>query len=86
MVDAEQVRGRPFPMGLAAFAPYNLKRNFCCRLAARAAGGHLSDNHKVQDPQAGIGRILQAGAERLVTPAKEVSRDKAPGGEPSECA
>ena len=62
----EQVRGRPFPKsGLAAFAPFNLKESSCCRPAAGAAGGHLSDNHKMQDPQAGIGRTLQAGAESL---------------------
>jgi hypothetical protein len=82
----EQVRGRPFPKGLAPFGFYNFKRNCRCRLAAGAAGRRLSNNHKFQDPQAGIRRTLQAGVEKLVTPAKECPGTRRPVGEPFQCA
>jgi luciferase-like monooxygenase len=35
--------------GLAAFAPYNLKRKYRCRPAADAAGRRIASNQKAQD-------------------------------------
>ena len=40
--------------GLTEFAAFNLKMKSRCRLAADAAGRHITDNHKSQDPQARI--------------------------------
>jgi len=43
----------------AAFAPFNLQGKSRCRPAAGAAGRHISDNHKSQNPQACIRRTIE---------------------------
>jgi hypothetical protein len=46
--------GRGRGGGLAAIAPFNLKKKSRCRLAAGAAGCHISDNQKLQNQGRGL--------------------------------
>jgi hypothetical protein len=92
MVDVVRVKppersaaGRFRRGGLAAFAPFNQKASSRCRSAAGAAGGHLLNNHKMQDPKAGIGRTLLAGPKLVTSGKAECSGTRRPG-KSSECA
>ena len=48
-----RVRGQRFSEGsVQPSKPRNLKTSSRCRPAVDSAGGHFSDNHRSQDPQA----------------------------------
>ena len=68
MVDVVRVKLRGQAEGSGY---YNLKRNFCCRLAADGEDCHMTDNRKLLDPQAipgeplkGADPVAAAGAQR----------------------